>query len=357
MREQLSPFSPFDSRKALCWRERLNEFYAAAEHGWPAVPPAPVTLDVEPTNGCNLRCPWCFPQDFRRLAPGHMATDRLLEIPAFAKEWGVEAVQVTGGGEPTLHPAFDDFLAALVLQGVKWSLITNGTRCSSANAELIGGAATWCGISVDAGTPGTWAAVKGKDAAGFYDVVKNIERLVLTSRRGKCQICFKFLLGSSNAGDILAAARLAGELGCHDLHIRPAYGQPWTDEARAVAQEQLEELASWPAVGVRRHVVSHKFGLTGTQQAQFEKCIATPLLLTLCADNASYICQDHRGEAAFKLCDFGGGLQAIRDAWGGKEHVRLLESIKPRTCSKCTLCGYNEVLSAGALDAVDVDFL
>lgn len=351
MREWTSLFSPFDSRKALCWKARLDLFRTGTSA------PAPVTLDVEPTNGCNLRCSWCFPRGFRQQAPGHMDTDRLLEIPAFAREWGVEAVQVTGGGEPTLHPAFDDFLAALVLQNVRWSLITNGTRISTMNAELIGSRASWCGVSVDAGTSATWAAVKGKDAVGFHDVVTNVERLVRASYRGQCQVCFKFLLGPQNAGDILAAARLAGELGCADLHIRPAYGLAWDDATRRVARAQLEELASWPATGPRRHVVSHKFGVDGTPQARFERCIATPLLLVLCADNDAYICQDHRGEAAFKLCDFGASLHAVREAWGSPNHRRMTANVDPRKCGKCTMSGYNEVLAQATLDALHVSFL
>lgn len=364
-REWTAPASPFDSKKVLWWRERLDQFYAAVD-----LPPVstcatssfeflhpPVTVDIEPTNACDVRCPWCYTRDFRKRAVGHMNGQRLVELPEFLRAWGVQSVQVTGGGEPLLHPRIDEFFTGLAAARLPWGLITNGINLNWARAETVGYTAAWCGVSVDAGTPQTWGQVKAREASGFFTVLKNIEKLKTAAGRGRCQVAYKFLLHPTNAGDVLAAAGVARELGCDDLHIRAAYGATWTDEQRATAREQLAELATWPEDALRRHVVTHKFALDGTPQAVFPRCVATPLLLTLSADSCAYWCQDHRGEVPFRLCGFTTTLEQLRESWGGLEHARGLRNVNPRQCAKCTFSGYNSILSVPAQEALHVSFL
>ena len=91
---------------------------------------------VEITSSCNLSCPMCYASS----GPGgkHLslndccrAIDRLVEV-----EGQPEVLQLSGG-EPTIHPEFNEILAYAMAQPIDWVQInTNGIRLAH-DPELI----------------------------------------------------------------------------------------------------------------------------------------------------------------------------------------------------------------------------
>jgi len=343
MSEWLDPMNPFNSLKCLAWTERLARFYKA---DW-ADAPMPVTLDVELTNACNLKCPWCFTRDWREQEQGHMSDAAFWGTLAFAPHCA--AVQITGGGEPTLHPKFDVFVKACVDRGIPFSLITNGTRLRCVNLDLLAKAA-WVGVSVDAGTAETWSCVKGMPEAMFVELGQGIAELVA---RG-VPVTYKFCVTRENAGDLEAAIKRASLLNCESFHARAAYGvdDPDVDRAlRAVRRTYLSGIAEggiastlFDTRNMAIYIDGHKIR-GGESPKRFRRCVETRLLLTVCADGNCYICQDHRGDEEFKLTNvesFSGGYCTHGGPWGGMHHRRLIAAIDPQKCGKCTMNAYNE---------------
>jgi MoaA/NifB/PqqE/SkfB family radical SAM enzyme len=68
--------------------------------------PSPVMFHMSPCNPCNLTCTFCC---FANRAMKEMLTLEQMKkaIDSFAK-LGVTGMELTGGGEPTLHPDFDE---------------------------------------------------------------------------------------------------------------------------------------------------------------------------------------------------------------------------------------------------------
>jgi len=84
-----------------------------------------ISLSIDVTNACNRNCLHCLrdkiePREFLPLS-------LFEEILTQAYECGIRYVSLTGG-EPTLHPAWGEFLVALAERGFKFSIITNGYR-------------------------------------------------------------------------------------------------------------------------------------------------------------------------------------------------------------------------------------
>jgi wyosine [tRNA(Phe)-imidazoG37] synthetase (radical SAM superfamily) len=125
--------------------------------------PAPVQVLISPCDTCNHRCGFCTYRDpaspvselflTERGSPPvrQMADDVLMDLPGQLASMGVRAVQVTGGGEPMLHPRFGDFCQALVDHGLAFAVVTNGTRCKPDGGHVLG-YATWIRVSINAGT-------------------------------------------------------------------------------------------------------------------------------------------------------------------------------------------------------------
>jgi MoaA/NifB/PqqE/SkfB family radical SAM enzyme len=86
-------------------------------------------IEINPTELCNLACNFCPRSTFYPNLNEHMSLDVAREIRdqmLAAKFTGV--LSITGRGEPTLHPQFEEYVSIFV--GYSWSLKmhTNGKR-------------------------------------------------------------------------------------------------------------------------------------------------------------------------------------------------------------------------------------
>ena len=96
---------------------------------------------------------------------------------------------------------------------------------------------TWVGVSVDAGTQKTFNKLKRlKPNENYFDtIIENITLLVdyaqrhnnrLGYRHPAYGVSFKYLLYKDNISEIYQATKLAKEIGCKNIHFRPA-GTTW----------------------------------------------------------------------------------------------------------------------------------
>ncbi|MFA6393943.1 MAG: radical SAM protein [Patescibacteria group bacterium] len=85
---------------------------------------SPVLIEIAPTGYCNANCPWCF---FENQKTGERINPEIMlkAIDELAK-CGLKAINWTGGGEPTLHPQFAEFIRRAADLGIEQGLFTNG---------------------------------------------------------------------------------------------------------------------------------------------------------------------------------------------------------------------------------------
>lgn len=103
----------------------------------------PVMLHVSPINACNLTCSFCCFANRsmkERLSLKQMKTC----ISQFA-ELGISGVEFTGGGEPTLHPNFNEIVEYCYNLGLKIGVCTNGAKLEKvSNWEYF----SWCRLGL-----------------------------------------------------------------------------------------------------------------------------------------------------------------------------------------------------------------
>ena len=85
-----------------------------------------ISAHVAPTNKCNLNCSYC--NQSNRSKGKFLELDIIKEFVTGLMSRGLKAVIVTGGGEPTIYPKFNELTKWLKEQGLKTALITNGTN-------------------------------------------------------------------------------------------------------------------------------------------------------------------------------------------------------------------------------------
>jgi molybdenum cofactor biosynthesis enzyme MoaA len=96
----------------------------------PAIDPATAAprMSIELTNVCNLHCSYCVRDEdnLYHTAARFFPAPLLRKIVSRAKEtYGVSYVSFTGG-EVTIHPQFEEIIAAVAAEGLQLSFVTNG---------------------------------------------------------------------------------------------------------------------------------------------------------------------------------------------------------------------------------------
>ncbi|MDR1776743.1 MAG: radical SAM protein [Desulfovibrio sp.] len=367
-------WNPFNSNKLLAHVERWKRI----RRGRPI--PAPALITVDPTNVCNLDCVWCNAEYIREHRNRRLSEAALLSIADFLPRWGrrdfdafgVDAVCVAGGGEPLLNPATPAFIDKLAAHGIEIGCVTNGSLMYDHMDALA--QCTWLGVSVDAGTAKTFNALKGvaESKNAFGAVLDNMSLLTDYARSHHARlgsphpaygISYKYLLHPENIGEVYTATKIAKEVGCKNIHFRPA-GTPWDkigteDEIRfseddiALFNEQIILAQELDDDSFSVYGITHKFSEQFERANYFSKChslFMTGVISPPSNPNAPEdafvmgLCCDRRGDAKLELLRDETDVEKIEAAWGGKAHWKMHDSITiADECPRCTYQPHNQI--------------
>ncbi len=98
---------------------------------------------------CNLACKHCYSISADTDFPGELATDKVMEVMADLKEFGVP-VLILSGGEPLLHPDIYKISKQAKQLGFYTALSTNGTLIDEQQADRVAAMNfDYVGISID----------------------------------------------------------------------------------------------------------------------------------------------------------------------------------------------------------------
>lgn len=137
----------------------------------------PVIVEVSPTHMCNQRCIYCYAQN--RVKTYEKIKDDVL-INSFKQmaDAGVKAVLIQGTGEPLLHPALPEAIAAGAKRNLSIVLNTNATLLNYPLQKKILKHLFYIKFSVLESDPKRYAFLHGCPEKHWHDVVKNIKSTV-----------------------------------------------------------------------------------------------------------------------------------------------------------------------------------
>lgn len=231
-------------------------------------PVRPMHWDVDPSSVCDHRCrgcPYIFdgPIDpMLGVARPESAPDKrtFLDYKTFthflddAVDHGCRAITFVGGGEPTLHPRFADFMSEAHMHGVKFGVVTHLGRIYADWFFEALALAIWVRVSVNAATRETYLKHQGRDH--FRQAIWNMEAL---AKKGGPRVGMSFLITNDNAAEIIEAAQLAKDAGAAYIQYKPiieidlgkAYEGMETpialalDQAKLLASDSFQVIDQW----------------------------------------------------------------------------------------------------------------
>jgi len=347
--EWSNKFNPFNSDKNLV---HSAHYFAILKRK--ILPPININFDM--TNICNYNCRFCIFANRKRTDPtgetfrdaSSLTSKYILSLPKIWKEWGAKAVCIGGGGDPTCHPACRDMLPECKKQGLDVGFVSNGFLCNDSSWwNAINKNCKFVGFSIDAGNKKDYTKTKGVPGDQFNVVINNMKEIAKVKKRmgSKLNIGFKFLIDDKNYKSIYQAIKIASEIGCNTIHIRPAISPTQIKLFKEHGNEiwnQVRRGRKFERDNFKVMGVTHKFNPDMSKKHEFGKCRASMLTSTWCADGKVYMCTDTRGNPWAYLSDHYPNPKKFIKYWGSKDHWNKVDRISLKKCDRCTLSPQNE---------------
>lgn len=175
---------------------------------------APISVEIDPSNSCNLNCGFCMFKDWRSNHHEHLDLNTYISLIGELQQMGTRSITFTGGGEPLMNPNFNIMAKMAKSLGFQIGLVTNGILLDKVeNLEDF----LFIRVSLDAHNREDYKLVKGLDY--FDTVIQNIT----DSLKWNKIIGLSYVVGPHNNKDLQKAEDLANELGVAYLQIKPSY--------------------------------------------------------------------------------------------------------------------------------------
>ena len=156
-------------------------------------------MDLQNYSICNLRCRYCYYTVKNVHVPPRY--DALEVLRQFLTEDIVWNAHVDfAGGEPTLLENLAEYLEFFRTRRIRVLMFTNAVLFHQAIYDgLADGSIYWVVTSLDAGTPSTFKALRGRDH--YLRVLENLSRYAAAGSKGRGMLAVKYILCDSNCGD------------------------------------------------------------------------------------------------------------------------------------------------------------
>lgn len=163
------------------------------------------------TEHCNLRCPHCIRDDVTTVRNLDPALIRRTVADAQAL-FGEVLVSLTGG-EPTIHPQWEEIVGDLHARGVPYRFVTNGWHMRRLMPVIDRHPPAWVRVSLSGADEAVHDGERGRGS--FRRVLLAVA--LLTSRRIPTSLAF--VVDRRDLHQIRMAADLAESLGCVSINF------------------------------------------------------------------------------------------------------------------------------------------
>ena len=278
-----------------------------------------------------------------RLVPGvsGLPKEIALRLPREMHEEGIEAIEITGSGEPLVYP----YLLELLRQCSKWlediAIVTNGQFFTSQVADAVGHL-TWLRFSIDACRRETYREIHGVDC--FDRVIENLRMAI--DRFPDTHIGVSFIVTRKNFREVAEAARFYRELGVRNIRFSFEYEPTGTARLRKCeieeVREQLEDAKRLQNSRFRVFGQVERLDSYSRPNTDFTFCGYQHFVWNVGYDAKCYPCciQIYHPEFAF------GDLrrQSLHEIIYGEGRRRFLERFDVTKCHPCWLRDRNKFI-------------
>lgn len=342
--------------------------------------PYPIHVQIILSDLCNQDCSFCayrmegyssnqlftdpkadVPHNPNRMLP----TDKVIGLLDDCQRMGVKAIQLTGGGEPTVHPDFDRIVKEILLRGFKLALVTNGTLLDHTSGWLsdhhratrmqLLASASWVRVSLDAGTAETYGRIRRVPPQTLGKVLQNTTRFAAEIARQKtaCRLGIGFVVTQDNHRELPDAIKLARGCGADNIRISAAfttqgaaYHRAHAEAVRAVIADAQREV-HYDGFTVYNNFGDRMEDLEG-EHPDYSFCPIMSLQTYVGGDGNVYTCCINAYNLRGKIGSF--LTQGFKALWDSQAKGRFFEQFDAKGCPACMYNPKNRFMNAVIAD-------
>lgn len=214
----------------MSWKRIRNaasvyqSYHASKAKKTPLMSGLPISVSIEPTTSCNLRCPEC-PSGLRAFKrPTGMVDPELFSKVIHELSPSLSYLTFYFQGEPFLHPRFLHMVAEAASRGIYTATSTNAHYLTEEAAHgLVTAGLDRLIISIDGTTQPAYESYRrGGSLAKVIEGTKRVVAARRTLRSRTPHLVFQFLVVGPNEHQIPDVQRLGKELGVDQVVLKTA---------------------------------------------------------------------------------------------------------------------------------------
>jgi radical SAM protein with 4Fe4S-binding SPASM domain len=340
--------SPFDENAAKAYKSFREKRTVLDSY--------PLSIILEPTRSCNLKCIMCRPQPVSSPSLSFETVNKLIPYLPYVK-----LITMSGSGEPFLHPRFLEILKIVCEYSHPASVIGFNTNAMLLDEEkidfLISLSINHITFSVDSPNKVTYEKIR--NGASFDILVKNLDQIIKSKKlynADKPYIIFQMVVMKSNVHEIPEYVSFANEYGVKDIMI--VNMEAYERQGAVSCVEPFHEHRQYMEYYLKAKQLAYKNGITlhGTAVKSFESLLCPDSLTDdfsvstkegiLCPEpyQSMYISAEGNISPCPYLNDAGIFLgdinkQSLKDIWNSAMYVSFRESLlEGRLHQMCRYC-------------------
>lgn len=318
---------------------------------------APITLEIQPSSGCNHACPKCsgklnkdspyyaeIRKEFTFIDPN------IIRGIVNSPNSPLGVVFAGDTGDPLLHPQIESLIDIVSDKNISISVITNGQALNQSISRKIVQRCQGVRVSLDAFDAKSHQLTHGSNGEQWNELLKNIEELVKYREEsqlgGECLIGIGYLTAKHTMEGIVEATKLAKNLGVDYIHFRPFFYS--NDE---ITPELIEKCKALEDNNFSVIFPGAKY--KNSKERSYQSCQAANFVTVINPKGEAYICCHHIGQDDAKIDTIGTHPEDWDNFINSNKRRDLINKYNLTECPPfCRLHSHNQTLSKGV--AVDL---
>ena len=278
-------------------------------------------------------------------------------LPQMMKEAKIPAIELTGGGEPTLWPAFDVLIENLIKNKIEIGLVTNGSKIAHKRAIMLAENCAWIRFSMDASNKTLHKQIHRTSIVDFDRRVNSI-RNIIHLKHDKLIVGISFVITPVNKSDIEKSCRFYKTLGVD--HIRFTWMYDKTGNA-GLDKEEIKNIKHL-LFRYKQRYEDESFGilyeddridLYSQPNNDFSTCYMQRFVWAIGADSNIYPCCIMKYNEKFAIGNI--QKQTLKEILHDKYSREKMDNLNPNHCFPCWLRNKNKIISTIVTKSVKLE--